>query len=295
MNALAGESDVDDTIDFSALFANLTARRWWIVLSVILFTAGFWAVAFMTVPVYRATTLLAPATAERGADVAGFASSALGGLASGLGLGPRDADTEEALAVLQSREFTEGFVMSKKLMPELFASQWNAVTQSWKADVDHQPTPGKAYKYFDKKVRTVLQDRKTGLVTIQIDWRDRQEAAEWANELVRQLNNEMRARAITKAEASLHFLENELQTTTTVEVRDAVSRLIESQVKQRMLANVTQDYSFRVVDRAIAPDKDDPVKPQKALLIVLGPVVGFGIGIVMVLIFGSRPSRRTLG
>lgn len=293
MNALTEEPDIDETIDFGALLASIVAGRWWIIGCVILFTGGFWAAAFMTVPVYRATTLLAPATSERGADVVGFASSALGGLASGLGIGgPRDAETEEALAVLQSREFTESFVVGKKIMPKLFAGKWDAASGAWKVDEEHQPTPGKAYKYFDKRVRSVLQDRKTGLVTIQIDWTDRNEAADWANELVRQLNTEMRTRAIAKAEASMRFLENELQSTTTVEARAAISRLIESQVKQRMLANVTQDYSFRVVDRAIAADKDDPVKPQKALLVVLGPLVGFGVGVVLVLVFGSRTRKR---
>jgi uncharacterized protein involved in exopolysaccharide biosynthesis len=274
----------------STLFARLLAKRWWILASVVVFTGAFGVIAFMMTPIYRASIILAPAAADRGADVVGAVSSTLGGLASiaGLPLGPRDAGTEEAIAVLQSREFTEKFIIDKNLLPVLFASAWNTATGTWKVPDDKQPTTGRAYKYFDKKIRTVTEDPKTGLVTMQIDWTDRNEAADWANELVQRLNEEMRARAVTKADASMSFLNKESQTTSTLEVQSAISRLIESTVKQRMLANVTRDYSFRVVDRAIAPDKDDIVKPQKALLLLVGALLGLIVGVVPVFLFGSR-------
>jgi uncharacterized protein involved in exopolysaccharide biosynthesis len=283
MNTLAQE-DFEEPLDLGALLGRLQLKRWWIVASVLLFSAAFAAAAFLMTPVYRATTILAPATTTRRADTAGILGQ-LGGLASaaGLGLGPRDAETEEALAVLSSREFTESFISSHNLMPKLFPNKWDATAGKWKVDAEHQPTPARAYKLFDQKIRTVVQDKKTGLVSLQIDWRDRKEGADWANELVRLLNQEMRERAITNADASVSFLEKELQTTVTVEARDAISRLMESQVKQRMIAHVTQDYSFRVVDRALPADRDDPVRPKKLLLVVAGPLVGLALGILGVL------------
>jgi LPS O-antigen subunit length determinant protein (WzzB/FepE family) len=86
----------------------------------------------------------------------------------------------------------------------------------------------------------------------------------------------------------MRFLEKELQSSSTVEARDAISRLIEAQVKERMLANVTPDYSFRVVDKAIPADRDDPVKPQKALLIAVGVLLGLVVGLLPVLVGGVR-------
>src|SRR6202008_3889304 len=101
------------------------------------------------------------------------------------------------------------------LMPKLFASKWDSVRGTWKVDAEHQPTPARAYRLFDLKIRTVTQDKKTGLVTLQIDWTDRQEAADWTNELVRLLNEERRDRAIANADASVSYLEKEAQTTVT--------------------------------------------------------------------------------
>ena len=291
MRAPVRETAVDDEpVSFAALLAQLAARRWWLLGSVVLFTVIGAAVAFLTTPVYRATVVLAPASAERDNGAAlGFASSSLGGLASGLGLGlgPKDLETEEALAVLRSREFTEHFVDSLNLMPKLFARQWDREKGTWKTGLSRIPTPAKAFRLFDKKIRSIVQDKKTGLVTLQVDWTDRNDAAVWANELMRQLNAEMRSRAITKADASRQYLEKELQTTTTVETRDAISRLIESQVKQRMLASVTQDYSFRVVDRAIPAEVDDPLWPIKSIVILGGAALGLVVGIAVILSMSS--------
>jgi LPS O-antigen subunit length determinant protein (WzzB/FepE family) len=140
----------------------------------------------------------------------------------------------------------------------------------------------------------VSRDRLTGLITMHIEWRDPVQAANWANLLVQRVNEEMRSRAIAKSTASLGFLENELVRSSAVETRQAINRLIEGQINQRMLANVTQEYAFRTVDRALPPDSRDRVRPNKPLLLLFGAVVGFFLGVFVVLVksaFGSRPAR----
>ena len=96
---------------------------------------------------------------------------------------------------------------------------WDAKAGKWLVPPSEQPTLGKAFNYFNSRIRLVSLDKKTGLVTLQIDWRDPQEAALWANTLVSRVNAEMRDRAIKKSDASLTFLERELQRTTLVESR----------------------------------------------------------------------------
>jgi uncharacterized protein involved in exopolysaccharide biosynthesis len=294
MHAVRQEQDLETSLDVRAVGAKLVAGCVWIICSVVLFSSAFTAAAFWMTPVYRASVVMTPAFGDRGSNVLGFANNALGGLASaaGLGLGPRDPETEEALAVLQSREFTEAFISRLHLMPKLFANKWNPVTGTWRVGDTNPPTPAKAYKYFDRKIRLVTRDRKTGLITLQVDWRDREEAAAWANELVRLVNEEMRSRAIAKADASIRFLVSELQATSTVDARDAISRLMEAQLKQRMLADVNPDYSFRVVDKAIAADRDDPQSLKKPVLIAAGVLLGLGVGAAFAVIFGAAPLRK---
>lgn len=270
-----------------ALVEDVWARRWLILVIAVVVTIVAVIIAFLTTPVYRSNVVLVPASAER-SGLGGGLGSALGqmsGLASiaGINLNAGGIEIEEALAVLRSREFTEAFIRDEQLMPKLFAEKWDSQAGTWRAGED-PPTSAQAYRYFHRKVRSILQDQKTGLVTLQIDWRDREEAAQWANELVERLNAEMRTRAIAKADASLGYLEQELKTTVTLATREAISRLIEAQIKQRMLANVTQEYAFRVVDKAMPSDANDPVRPKKPMLIASGLVLGVALGVLIVLI-----------
>lgn len=282
----------EDTIDSAEVASRLVGKRWWIFWSVVVFTAGFSAAAFIMTPVYRATTILVPASTGQSSGGIGGALGQLGGIATlaGINIGSKASDTEEALAVLRSRGFTERFITDEKLMPRLFASKWNAAAGTWKTD--KPPTPAKAFRYFDQKIRTVDEDKKTGLVTLQIDWRDRNEAADWANALVDRLNEEMRLRAINEADASLGFLKSELQSASEVATRDAIGHLMESQIKRRMFADVTKEYVFRIVDRAMVSDADNPVRPQKLTMIAAGPFLGLVIGVLLALVTGGS-QRRT--
>lgn len=213
----------------------------------------------------------------------------------GANLNPGASRTEESLAVLRSRELTERFIRDSGLMPELFHQRWDVKSLAWRQGVTHQPTLAEAYRYFDERVRRLSYDKKTGLIRLEIEWRDPAKAAEWANELVARLNAEMRARAIAESTASVGFLEKELAATSTLDTRAAINRLIEAQINQRMLANVTREYAFRVVDRALPPDAQDVVRPKKLLMIVLGAGLGLMLGAVGVLLRGAVASDSRAG
>ena len=279
-----GGSDVD----LRTLLRLLWSRRWLILGSALLFTALLAAVAFLTRPVYRATTVLVPASIEGGgAGGIGAMLGQFGGLASLAGVnlgGGANNDTEVSLAVLRSREFTEAFIRDRDLLPLIFEECWDAQAKRWKGDEEDWPTLAQGYKEFDREIRSVAFDRKTGLVTLQIDWRDPQVAADWANDLIARANAEMRRRAVAESRASIEYLEKELATTITVDTRNAISRLMEAQIKQRMLANVTVEYAFRVIDRALAPDLKDMIRPKRLLLVAFGFVLGLLVGVIFVLL-----------
>lgn len=291
-------ADGEEFIDLRKLLLLVWERKWWVTACILFSSVAFVSYAFYVPQIYRASALLSPASVDRG-GLGGAMSSAigqLGGLASlaGINVGAADSETQESIAVLQSREFTERFIVDHNLMPKLFPKDWDEAAGRWKEGIRNPPTTAKGNKLFGQEIRAVTQDKKTGLVTVRIEWRDRLEAADWANDLVRRLNVEMRSRAVTKAEASVGFLQNELSTTADVGTREAINRLIESQVKQRMIVNVTEEYAFRFVDEALPPDDDDYVWPKRAMLVGLGPLVGAVLGVLLVLIrplFMAQPGK----
>jgi uncharacterized protein involved in exopolysaccharide biosynthesis len=279
--------------EFAAL---IMARRWWVMGTILLFTAASTTVAFLITPTYEGAVVLVPANTERIGESLGGGGGQLGGIASvvGLNFNSRSSATDEALAILRWRQFTEAFISDRQLMPELFARKWDAQRKQWKGPLDAQPTLAKAHKYFDKKIREVTQDKKTGLVTLSVIWKDRNEAADWANDLARRLNEEMRTRALRREDLAVGFLNHELLSTTEVVAREAIGRLIESELKQRMLANVTQEYAFRVVDRAMPPDQDDRVGPHRLQLIFGGAFAGSALVVLWIFISASFRPRLSV-
>jgi uncharacterized protein involved in exopolysaccharide biosynthesis len=282
-----------DAIDLGELFSALSSRRWWILGGVGLCTALAITYVSVATPVYRASTILAPAAGDSGLNL-DSALGQLGGIAAIAGISSSGGgETEESLAVLRSRDFTERFLRDEMLLPQLYPDLWDAAKNQWRVPESEQPSYAGAYRRFNNTVRSVAQDKKTGLLTLSIDWRDRELAAVWANKLVARANDEMRRRAMTKADTSLGFLERELKSTVAVETRAAISRLMESQIKQRMLANVTEEYAFRVVDRALPADADDPIRPRKLAIVAIGFVAGVMLGVVLALWRAwRRPGRR---
>jgi uncharacterized protein involved in exopolysaccharide biosynthesis len=283
-NARAPAEGSDPDLDLRTLFW-LIWRRKLLVVGVVLSTVGAALLGslFMT-PVFRASTIAVPAEVDSGGlGSLGSALSQFGGLAAlaGLELGSGGSTIEETLAVLRSREFTEGFIREEGLLPILFEE-----TRFGRGD---EPTLAKAYRFFDRDIRAVARDARSGLVTVQIEWRDPILAADWANKLVGRLNAEMRARAIAKTNAAVGFLEKELLATTIVDTRTAIGRLMEAQINQRMLANVTEEYALRVVDKAMPPDDDDPIRPRRLFLAVVSGAVGFLVAVLLCVML-RRPS-----
>jgi uncharacterized protein involved in exopolysaccharide biosynthesis len=241
--------------------------------------------AFVKRPVYRAETIL---SVVEQTDKRGLASAIsgrlgdLGGLMGGLGsLG--HGNRSEFIALLRSRAFTEQFITDENLIPILFERRaWNPFGRN-----GPPPTLFRASRLFDKTVREVTESRATGLVTLAIEWRDPVLAARWANLMVARVNELARQRAITEARKSLDYLNQQLATTSIVEVRSVIYQLMESQLHDITLATVREEYAFRIVDPARPPDRDFYVRPKRPLLIVLGLLVGATIGILIELLRGA--------
>ena len=293
------QGEFDEPMDLRIMLARIVAKKWWLLASVVFFTAACIIAAYVLTPIYRSSTVLIPAKSDKDSD----SSSGLGGIGGvaslvGINLGEGDSLTEEALAVLKSREFTQKFIDDRQLMPVLYAKLWDAQAGKWKVDEKHQPTPARAYRYFDKTIRVITQEKKTSLITVNIDWKDRVMAADWANDLVQRLNLEMRKREMGRADSAVGYLEKEFDSTTAVATREAIAHLIEIQVKQRMLAADTQEFAFRVIDHATPSDRDDRHFPNRFLMAVAGPLIGLVVGILCILGLSALKNptdRRTTG
>jgi uncharacterized protein involved in exopolysaccharide biosynthesis len=222
---------------------------------------------------------LAPAQEEKSG--ASSALSQFGGLAAMAGISiPSDSNVEQVVATLNSRKFLRTFINQNKLIPVLFDEIWDADNQAWMVpSAEDEPTELKAIESF-KACLSVDEDKKSGLINLAISWKDPEVAAQWANDLVKQLNDQLREQAIADSKKRVGYLEQELAKTTLQDMRSVLYNLLESEKQKAMLANVNEDFALEVIDPAVAPETR--YKPKRKLIVALGGMCGGFLGIFTV-------------
>lgn len=285
------ERKSEDPVDLLEYWVILR-RRAGLILTVVMVITGAVAVYAFSMPaVYRAEVLMAPAVSEGGKGGLGGLVSQYGGLAALAGIEMESGGgKEEALAILKSRAFLSRFIQAENLAPVFFSDDWEPTTESWREG--REPTMTRVTKFFLDHVLRVTEGKNSGMVTLAIEWTDREKAADWANRLLASLNAHMRQRAIAEANKSLSFLGSEMGKTGKIEIQAAISRLIETQMQQAMMANVRDEYSFKVIDPAVVPAEDDYVKPRRWLLVAFGLTAGLLLGATLAFLGNYADVRR---
>jgi uncharacterized protein involved in exopolysaccharide biosynthesis len=207
-----------------------------------------------------------------------------------LGLGNGDDSRTVSLASLRSRELLKEYILSNAVMAELFPDKWDSSRKTWRADIDQtdMPTINEGIDRFQRSVLRISEDKRTGLITLSVDWRDPTLAAKWANGLVVLVNARLQQKAIQENERSIAYLEEQLKLTAVVERERIIHRLIESRVSEIMLAKGRPDYAFTVIDPAVTPDTKKFVKPNLIFSVLSGLLGGVLLGLLAATVQRSR-------
>ena len=299
----AGRSQVplDDEIDLKELFMVLWSGKWLITAITGIAAVASVVIALMLPNIYTANALLAPA------EQSGGGMSALmqqyGGLASLAGVslpgGEEASRAQLGMALMTSRGFIGEFVERRAILPELMAvDSWDLradrvsydpelydpTTGEWVREVEapFEPEPSllEAHEAF-KEILSVSQDKQTGYVTVSIDHKSPTLAAQWVNWLIEDVNSAVKAQDVAEAEKSIEYLREQVTNTSLADLQAVFFDLIQSQTETVMLAEVRQEYVFKTIDPAVAPEEKS--KPSRALICVLGTLLGGMLGVVMVL------------
>ena len=285
--------DIDDNLSY---WATVARYRWpaTIVAGIALLCACIYAA--VASPIYRVSVTMAPNLDDESIGL-GSLTGQFGGLATlaGINLSSMGGNREAAIATLRSRAFTESFISQHNLLPILFADRWDSTNKQWiEEDGEDPPSMRDAYRVFDKNVSFVEEDLRTGLVRLVIEWTDRELAARWANDFVSGVNESIRQDAISQARSNLEYLDQELEKTTVLEIRNAIFRLVEVQIQQAMMANVRESFAFKIIDPAVVPDSEEYVRPNRILVVGLALLFSPIIGVLTALAIGFASGFRTL-
>ncbi len=292
---------VDDEIDLRELFARIWAERWTVIGSGFVATVLAVALALWLPNIYRSEVLLAPAEESSGGGLSALASQ-FGGLASlaGISLPKSEVDkTTVAMEVLKSRAFLTRFIREHHLeVPLMAAKGWDResdrlvidddiydpASKTWVRDVDPpkkpEPSDWELYEAF-KDILGVSQDKNTGLITVSVEFYSPEMAKQWVDQLIVEINQYMKERDVADASKQIAFLKEQIDQTSIADMQKIFYSLIEQQTKVVMLAQVRDEYVFKTLDPAVVPE--EKAKPKRALIVVLGAMLGGMLGIFIAL------------
>ncbi|MGL5949005.1 MAG: GNVR domain-containing protein, partial [Aeromonas sp.] len=276
--------------------------KWAIMLTTLLGAAIAVAVALYLPNVYKAEALLAPSTEQSGGGLSAMAAQ-FGGLASLAGVnlnsgGP--AKTDIAVEVAKSRQFLTQFIRKYQLEVPLLAVThadkvsgelvidpkiYDAPNKQWVREV--KPPQSVAPSDWElvkaaRKIFNVSIDKKSGLANVSVEYFSPQVAKNWVDWLVADLNAEMKQRDQANVKRNIAYLTEQLAKTPIADMQKVFYQLIEEQTKNLMLTEVHQEYVFRTLDPAVIAEEKD--KPKRALIAVLGTLLGAMLGVMVVLI-----------
>ncbi len=251
--------------------------------------------------IYRSQASLAPVGME-GENSSGLASQ-LGGLAGLAGVSIGDNTGSKitiGLEVMQSRRFFNLIATKHDIVKPLMASKdWDRVNNKVVYDEDiydpklnkwvREPSPPKgsepslqeAHLKFSS-IFAVIPDKKTGIINLSIEHHSPYIAKQWLDLIIFEINNLSRLDDMKQAEKSIDYLKDEIKVTNLNEIKEGISELIQSQVEKIMLAKVTPEYLFKIIDPPyVAEIKQGP---SRVLIGILGFLLGFILGVLSVII-----------
>ncbi len=300
-NNSQNDNQYDDEINLRELFSVLWAGRLQIIAITAVFAFASVIYALSVPNQYKAVTVLAPAQSDN-SDLKGTLSQ-MSGLASlaGVSVDTRSSEVKTAQEIMQSWSFIEGFIAENNIALEVYAAEewsrgsnelqfddslYDTETKTWliKNDNTGELGPPTSWTLFESfsEILAVSADKKTGLVTVSIEYYSPQIAKQWLDMYVAAINAHMQQRQMAKVTNNINYLEAQINKTSIAQMREIFYNIIEEQTKNKMLAEASPDYVFVTVSPSMVPEVKS--QPTRYIICILGTLLGGMLSVLLVLV-----------
>ncbi|MBU1209570.1 MAG: hypothetical protein KKH04_22065 [Proteobacteria bacterium] len=263
------------------------------------FTTAF--VSLRMPNIYQATATITPIV-NQGAGGLPSLTQQLGGLA-GISL-PNPPLSSEIISLLKSNILREKIIEKYNLLTILFFEQWDEEKKTWKKGkrsilniefplqkLTRAIAPGNPKDAMKKNdaphiwdglrrlssIVKVNNNVRENTITISVEFPDPLMAAKMANYFLTTLNDYMTSEAKRVARINMKYLEQQVDKTADPFIKQKIYTLIAQQIETSMLAEVKENFAFKMIDPPKEPDQK--IKPNRASMVMLSFVVSLFLGI----------------
>ncbi len=300
MNSIESKKSYDE-IDLREIFWILWHGKRQILIIATIFSL-FGLIYALTLPnIYRSEAILA--SSQDSNDLSGTMQS-FSGIASLAGIDLPEGEatkSDQALEVISSKSFFIDKFFPEIFLPDLMANpRWDPESNSLNYDSDlynykekkwvrnvgfpYQviPTAQEAYQYFTENIIDITTDKATGFVRLNIKHVSPHIAKDWADLIIKQINEQFRERDYELAILSIKYLNNQIAKTSVVEVKEALSQLLQRQIQTSMMTEAKKDYIFMMLDPPLAPETK--FSPKRFSIFIFTTLLGILLGIFIVFV-----------
>ncbi|NOZ24814.1 MAG: hypothetical protein GXO94_01795 [Nitrospirae bacterium] len=263
-------------------------------------------ISLLETNIYQSTAVIAPVsdTGGRSRRLAALASRLTGMPRINL---PGTASSSEIIALLNSNILRRKIIEKYNLLPVIFYEQWDEEKNDWKREDSFNPfrligdLAGKIVRLIRPEDGTSVETGEEGVPTvwdglraldnmvrindnidrntieISVDFHDPRKAAEIAGYFLTTLNNHMVEEAKRVAETNRKYLEEQLKHTADPFIKQKIYSLIARQVETAMMAEVKENFAFKVLDPPTVPDRK--IRPRRALMVILSFILSGFAGV----------------
>ena len=301
-NNIQNDTQYDDEIDLRELFGVLWAGSRKIIAITAVFAFVSFIYALSVSNQYKATVLLAPAQSDS-SDLSG-ALGRLGGLASLAGVdigGGESSEAQMAQEIMKSWSFIDVFIAENNISVEVYAAEgwsrgsnelqidddiYDAETKTWLVENDNTgevgpPSSWVLFEAFSERL-VVSEDRKSGLVSVSIEYYSPQIAKQWLDMYVAAINAHMQQRQMEKVTNNINYLQAQIEKTSIAEMREVFYTIIAEQTKNKMMTEASPEYAFVAVSPSMVPEVTS--QPQRRFICTLGTLLGGMLSVLLVLV-----------
>ncbi len=285
----------------------LIKRKWLIIILVFVSVFATAIISLLETNIYQSRAVIAPVSDSGGKArrLAALASRFTGMPRITL---PGTASSSEIIALLNSNILREKIIRKYNLLPVLFYDQWDEEKKEWKKDDSFDFNPFRLIGSIVKLIRpedkvTLKKEEEEGIpsvwdglraldnmvrvndnidrntIEISVEFYDPEKAAAIVEDFLTTLNSHMSEEAKRVANTNRKYLEEQLKSTADPLIKQKIYNLIAHQVETSMMAEVKENFAFKVLDPPTVPDRK--IKPKRALMVILSFLLSLFAGIFL--------------
>lgn len=251
--------------------------------------------------IYESKALLAP---NEYSNTQSSVSQSYGALANITGIKLPSQQTEsnylKAIQKLNSLSFFESNILPNIFLPDLMAIKswdrqsniilyddeiYNESSNEWVRGYTFPqtaiPSAQESFEVFRSKHLSLIEDNKTGFISIQIKHQSPYIAKEWNELLVKEINTFYRSKDKETAQKAVNYLSNEITKINLAEIKQVVSTLLQQQMQKLTLVEVNEYYVFEFIDPPAVMEKKS--EPKRFQIVIMGFLIGIFLSSLLVI------------